>query len=124
MIPIFLVVAGVVGIFLVVLSILQRCCFDEDMETDLNCCRLVILVVMLFWSAWFIAGSFWVYSNYQPRYSTWGKNSTDYRYCNKVLYLVSFWSINLTYMFFVVMLLAALFIFVCMPDTWSQIWGY
>ena len=124
MIPIFLIVAGVVGILIVFLSLLQSCCYDEDMETDLNCYRLIILTIMLFWVGWFVAGNFWVYSNYQPRYNPGTKNVTDSRYCNKALYLVSFWSINLTYMFVVVLLLAAGLIFVCMPETWSQIWGY
>lgn len=122
-IPIFLVVAGVVGILVVLLSFLQSWCFDEDRQTDLNCWRIIILVVMLFWSAWFIAGSFWVYSNYQPRYRH-GAAEADSRYCSKVLYLFSFWAINLTYMFFAVFLIAAVFLYVCMPDTWSQIWGY
>jgi hypothetical protein len=79
---------------------------------------------MVFWSAWLIAGSFWIYSNYQPSYSNANDTKEMKQYCDKVLYLFSFWAINLTYMFFVIFLIAAVFLYLCMPDIWSQIWGY
>ena len=122
-IPIFLIVAGITGILLVLLSFLQSWCYDEDKESDLSCWRVTILIIMLFWSAWLVAGSFWVYSNYQPSYSK-DTNEEMKRHCDKVLYLFSFWAINLIYMFFVIFLIAAVFLYLCMPDIWSQIWGY
>ena len=122
-IPIFLIVAGITGILLVLLSFLQSWCYDEDKESDLSCWKVTILIIMLFWSAWLVAGSFWVYSNYQPSYSKNTKEEMK-QHCDKVLYLFSFWAINLIYMFFVIFLIAAVFLYLCMPDTWSQIWGY
>lgn len=122
-IPIFLIVAGITGILLVLLTCLQSWCYDEDKESDLSCWRILIFLIMLFWSGWLFAGSFWVYSNYQPKYSkdTSGERK---RYCDQILYLFSFWAINFTYMFFVIFLIAAVFLYLCMPEIWSQIWGY
>lgn len=122
-IPIFLVVAGITGILLVLLTFLQSCCYDEDKESDLSCWRVFIIAIMIFWSAWLITGSFWVYSNYRPKYTKTNKDDLR-RYCNEMLYIFSFWAINLVYMFFVIFLIAGVFLYLCMPEIWSQLWGY
>jgi len=44
-------------------------------------------MVQLFMFAWFVCGSVWIYTNYQPNYAD--PESADY--CNKTLYLFAFW---------------------------------
>uniref|UniRef100_A0A7N6AVB0 Uncharacterized protein n=2 Tax=Anabas testudineus TaxID=64144 RepID=A0A7N6AVB0_ANATE len=99
LIPIFLIVAGVVGFVLSVLSCLP--CTQETNNDSTNSSPLSRICIIwnsltsLFLSCWFIAGSVWIYSIYEPNYN---KNTTNVDpYCNKTLYLFAFWITTLVY---------------------------
>ncbi|XP_071316100.1 transmembrane protein 272-like [Trachinotus anak] len=79
LIPVYLVVTGVI--------LLLGCC--------VKCNIIFRYLVSLFFFCWFIAGNVWIYSIYEPNYN---KNTTQVSpYCNKTLYMVAFWTTNLTY---------------------------
>ena len=53
-------------------------------------------LVKLFQLAWFVAGNVWIYSIYEPNYT----DPTSPDFCNKTLYLFAFWVTNSYYIFF------------------------
>ncbi|XP_071775926.2 transmembrane protein 272-like [Centroberyx gerrardi] len=96
-IPIYLVVAGVFGLLLAVLSCLPCAQEEEDGTSNpLSCCCITWnSLASLFLFCWFIAGNVWIYSIYQPNYN---KTTTDVDpYCDKTLYLFAFWTTTLGY---------------------------
>ncbi|XP_055529415.1 transmembrane protein 272-like [Wyeomyia smithii] len=93
-IPVFLLVGGGLGIIkqLLHLSIrVRRRIEDRELEklrqapthTIINC----------FLSSWFVIGSYFVYGVYEPNYDPASKDN----YCNKTLYLFSFWLLTSIY---------------------------
>ncbi|XP_040039096.1 transmembrane protein 272 [Gasterosteus aculeatus] len=97
-IPIYLIVLGIFGLALAVLSCLPctQSCEDEASSTPLSLvCTAWNSLMSLFLFCWFIAGNVWIYSIYEPNYI---KNSTSAEpYCDKTLYLFAFWTTNLSY---------------------------
>uniref|UniRef100_A0A667ZU74 Si:dkey-19b23.12 n=1 Tax=Myripristis murdjan TaxID=586833 RepID=A0A667ZU74_9TELE len=105
-IPIYLVVMGVFGLLLAVLSCLP--CAQEPKDGTSNplsqFCTAWNSLASAFLFCWFITGNVWIYSIYEPNYN---KTMTEAGpYCNKTLYLFAFWTTTLVY------ILLALFLFV------------
>ena len=92
MIPIYLIVAGSVGIFRNLISLGQRAKKQEGEEEQKKRNPLEsVLDCFLF--VWFICGNVWIYKNYHPNYNE-PENSG---YCNKTVYLFAFWITTSTY---------------------------
>ncbi|XP_060922657.1 transmembrane protein 272-like [Limanda limanda] len=119
-IPIYLIVSGVFGLMLALFTCIPFPKEPEDNDTD------VIDVVCITWNSllafflfsWFIVGNVWIYSIYQPEYT---KNSTNVDvYCDKTLYLFSFWITTLFYIIFGFVLVAGccrlVCAYLCCPD--------
>nr|XP_046237508.1 transmembrane protein 272-like isoform X2 [Scatophagus argus] len=97
LIPIYLIVSGVFGLMLTLLSCLP--CAQEPRDANPNplsrLCMTWNSLISLFLFCWFIAGNVWIYSIYQPNYD---KSTTDVDpYCDKTLYLFAFWITTLVY---------------------------
>ncbi|XP_053272572.1 transmembrane protein 272 isoform X1 [Pleuronectes platessa] len=106
-IPIYLIVSGVFGVMLALLTCMP---FSQTPE---DCTSSPIKLVCVTWNSlsscfffcWFIAGNVWIYSIYEPEYV---KNSTNLDvYCDKTLYLFAFWTTTLGYILFGVILLSS-----------------
>ncbi|KAJ3585751.1 hypothetical protein NHX12_014470, partial [Muraenolepis orangiensis] len=97
-IPIYLVVVGVFGLMLGLLS-----CLKDASSTPLNnICVIWNSLTSLFLFCWFIAGNVWIYSIYEPNYNQ-TTTATD-PYCNKTLYLFAFWTSTLMFTLLCVLL--------------------
>ncbi|XP_070554016.1 transmembrane protein 272-like [Ptychodera flava] len=105
-IPIYLIVCGVFTILSYLLSVClgkSRGKKDENAEGEgdaagkggavTGCAGCISCLIGPFLFAWFIAGNVWIYRTYEPSYDD--VNAADY--CNKTLYLFSFWLLNVTY---------------------------
>uniref|UniRef100_UPI0037E79302 transmembrane protein 272-like n=1 Tax=Semicossyphus pulcher TaxID=241346 RepID=UPI0037E79302 len=113
-IPIYLIVVGVFGLVLAVLSCLP--CAQEPTDGTTNplsrVCTAWNSITSFFLFCWFIAGNVWIYSIYQPNYN---KNSTDTDpYCDKTLYLFAFWTTTLVYILFGLFLVGGCCVFGCL----------
>ncbi|XP_041842617.1 transmembrane protein 272-like [Melanotaenia boesemani] len=96
-IPIYLIVSGVFGLILGVLSCLPCAQEPEDGTVNLlsRICTAWNSLTSFFLFCWFITGNVWIYSIYEPNYN---KTATDVNlYCNKTLYLFAFWTTTLVY---------------------------
>ncbi|KAM8897723.1 transmembrane protein 272-like isoform 1-T2 [Spinachia spinachia] len=100
-IPIYLIVVGVFGLALAVLSCLpcaqspERGPLDGPSTPLGRVCAAWSLLTSLFLFCWFIAGNVWIYSIYEPNYI---RNSTNAEpYCDKTVYLFAFWTTTLIY---------------------------
>uniref|UniRef100_A0A3B5B2F7 Si:dkey-19b23.12 n=1 Tax=Stegastes partitus TaxID=144197 RepID=A0A3B5B2F7_9TELE len=96
-IPIYLIVVGVFGLVLAVLSCLPCAKQPEDGTSNplSRVCTIWNSLTSCFLFCWFITGNVWIYSIYQPNYD---KNTTDVNsYCDKTLYLFAFWTTTLVY---------------------------
>jgi len=82
-IPIFLIVAGAIGILSKSLPFINR-------KLDWCLVDLVISVIYLIEFIWIIVGSVWVYQIYKPNY-----NPSKGPYCSESAYLLSFWLITI-----------------------------
>lgn len=93
MIPKYLIVAGA---FKIILSLLTGLPCNQDSKRCLSTFfKVWKSLVSIFLFCWFIAGNYWIYSVFEPSYD---KNGTDVGlYCNKTLYLFSFWTTTLIY---------------------------
>ncbi|XP_072315088.1 transmembrane protein 272 [Eucyclogobius newberryi] len=96
-IPIYLVVMGVFGLMLAVLSCLP--CAQKPADGTTNPLQRMCItwntLVSCFMGCWFIAGNVWIYKIYEPNYV---KNETMIdTYCHKTLYLFAFWTTTLVY---------------------------
>lgn len=91
-IPIWLIVSGAVALFQGIFAP----AFQSDGHSERSRGRIIFqalgLIVNVFQVVWFIVGSVWVYSNYKPSY-----NENDPNYCEKTVFLFSFWILNITY---------------------------
>ncbi|XP_040887365.1 transmembrane protein 272-like isoform X2 [Toxotes jaculatrix] len=113
-IPIYLIVVGVFGLVLAVLSCLP--CAQEPEDGTSNplsrVCATWNSLTSFFLFCWFIAGNVWVYSIYQPNYN---KSTTDVEpYCNRTLYLFAFWNITLVYILLGLFVVIGCCVLVCM----------
>lgn len=59
-----------------------------------------------FMFAWFIMGSYWIYRIYEPNY-----DKSRGLYCDKTLYLVSFWLVSAPYIFLGLFMVSIVIIF-------------
>uniref|UniRef100_A0A672GGQ5 Uncharacterized protein n=1 Tax=Salarias fasciatus TaxID=181472 RepID=A0A672GGQ5_SALFA len=116
-IPIYLIVVGVFGLVLnVVTSCLPSTQEGEEEEPPTlltRCCKFLYSLISLFLFCWFITGNVWIYSIYQPDYN---KNTTNIdHYCNKTLYLFAFWTTTLVYIILCVFVACGccVFFFIC-----------
>ncbi|KAF5308815.1 hypothetical protein FQR65_LT06048 [Abscondita terminalis] len=102
-IPIYLIVAGSIGIVTKILPIInQKFLKRQIVEHFLGCLFFIEFV-------WMILGSVWIYSIYEPPYEPTG----DELYCNKTTYLFAFWLLTLNYIFLVIMISIPCLIFCC-----------
>jgi len=85
-IPIYLIVKGV---FTIVQMLLQLCKRKMGSRDEPSCIKFIDGLIGLFLFCWFIAGNVWVYKIHMP----------DNASCNTHLYLFSFWTITLVYIF-------------------------
>ena len=106
MIPIYLIVAGSIGL----LSTSCACAvaYREDREERIvtippqpvslywHVIKQLRGLVLLLLFAWFIAGNVWIYKNYEPNYT----DPKSPYFCHKTLYLFAFWVINSYYILF------------------------
>ncbi|CAF96699.1 unnamed protein product [Tetraodon nigroviridis] len=96
-IPVYLIVSGVFGLALAVLSCLPcaRQAKDEPANPLSRVCTAWNSLTTSFLFCWFIAGNVWIYSIYEPNYN---KNATSAGpYCDRTLYLFAFWTTTLVY---------------------------
>lgn len=87
-IPIFLIVGGVFVNIKTVLSVFFRVKKNENKEWKITLIPTIIFQFFTF--AWFITGCVWIYGIYPPNY----EDLKNPRYCNRTLYLFSFWTIT------------------------------
>ncbi|XP_078389834.1 transmembrane protein 272-like [Cetorhinus maximus] len=87
LIPIYLIVSGSFTLFFLMISLIP--CAPNDESNILNLRkvgRVCERLVSLFSIIWFITGSVWIYSIYEPDYT----DKASPRYCDKTLYLFAF----------------------------------
>ncbi|KAG8201770.1 hypothetical protein JTE90_012829 [Oedothorax gibbosus] len=91
-IPIFLLVTGYFSIFAFLLQVGRKHCTEEDGTCD-KAVQFWYYLVSLFLLAWCIVGSVWVYSVEKVEY----EDTTSGEYCNKTLYLFTWWILTITW---------------------------
>lgn len=105
-IPIYLIVGGSFGIIKTIIVIIQGILYsgdifsrntDKQIQVDERPSVWIFVdgFLNLFLFTWFIAGNIWVYSNYKPHFTP--PLHQPMNYCNKTLYLFSFWVITSSY---------------------------
>uniref|UniRef100_A0A3P8SEA0 Si:dkey-19b23.12 n=1 Tax=Amphiprion percula TaxID=161767 RepID=A0A3P8SEA0_AMPPE len=112
-IPIYLIVVGVFGLVLSLLSCLPCAKKPEDGTTNplSQICTAWNSLTSCFLFCWFITGNVWIYSIYQPNYN---KNTTHVEpYCDRTLYLFAFWTTTLVYILLCLFLLGGCCVFLC-----------
>ncbi|KAB0797239.1 hypothetical protein PPYR_08233 [Photinus pyralis] len=86
-IPIYLAVAGAVGIVSKLLPFINY-------KLQLNVLQWIAYLLYVFEFAWMIAGSVWIYSIYQPNY-----HPSEGPHCDKTAYLLAFWLLTINYIY-------------------------
>lgn len=94
-IPIYLAVAGALGIVTKILPIVNMKFFNNALVERFIYALFVIEFI------WMILGSVWIYSIYEPPYAPF----TDQPHCNKTAYLLAFWLLTLNYIFLLLLIL-------------------
>ncbi|KAG8202116.1 hypothetical protein JTE90_010477 [Oedothorax gibbosus] len=89
MIPIFLIVGGFTFISSILLLRKLKKVAKESFE-DETCFKRFFMATVLFHIGWFITGCYWTYGAFEPVF----EDIDSPLYCNKVLYLYSFWFLN------------------------------
>lgn len=93
-IPIYLIVAGAVGVFRNLISLGRRAKqSDNQDEEEEKKKRPLESILDCFLFVWFICGNVWIYKIYKPDLDD--VDSSDY--CHKTLYLFAFWITTSTY---------------------------
>ncbi|XP_023238461.1 uncharacterized protein LOC111637250 [Centruroides sculpturatus] len=100
-IPIYLIVMGVFGTIRNLLDFFE---FYRSEKGQKPITKFHNKIINLFIFCWFIAGCVWVYRAYKPNFYS----PESPLYCNKVVYLFTFWLINLTFI-----LIAIVFLVCC-----------
>ena len=94
-IPIYLIVAGAIGVFRNLISLGQRAKqSDNQDEEEEKKKRPVESILDCFLFVWFICGNVWIYQNYVDVNYV---DVSDPKYCHKTLYLFAFWITTSTY---------------------------
>ncbi|XP_074479866.1 transmembrane protein 272-like [Sebastes fasciatus] len=112
-IPVYLIVVGIFGLMLGVLSCLPCTKTPEDGTSSpiSRLCTAWNSLITFFLFCWFIAGNVWIYSIYQPNYN---KNTTNTDpYCDRTLYLFAFWTTTLVYILLGLFLVGGCCVLVC-----------
>lgn len=86
--PIFLIVGGITTIIKTIIDILFR--FKKGFEKERKRFTVPFIILQIFLFAWFVIGCIWIYQMFQPVYD----DKFHPEYCNRTLYLFSFWTIN------------------------------
>ena len=87
-IPIYLIVAGAVGVLRNLISLCQRAKQSDDQDEEGQKRKKPVESVLdCFLFVWFICGNVWIYQHYQPDYD----NPSSPGYCHHTLYLFAFW---------------------------------
>ncbi|KAG9274310.1 hypothetical protein AMEX_G11219 [Astyanax mexicanus] len=90
LVPMYLLVGGVACLCLQIFPFFY--CSQSDSIVVLPC-RILNFLLLLFCPIWFIIGSVFVYTAYQPDY----KSRHSAEYCERILYQVAFWLTNIIY---------------------------
>ncbi|XP_041034895.1 transmembrane protein 272-like isoform X2 [Carcharodon carcharias] len=101
LIPIYLIVSGSFTLFLLMISLIP--CAPNDESNNLNLHkvgRVCERLVSLFSTIWFITGSVWIYSIYEPDYI----DKASPHYCDKNLYLFAFSVTTANYIILTIMI--------------------
>ncbi|XP_048450117.1 transmembrane protein 272-like, partial [Rhincodon typus] len=93
LIPIYLIVSGISALFFLMVLLIPRTSDENHILNKFH--QFFTHLESLFSFIWFITGSVWIYSIYQPDYI----NKTSPNYCNKTLYLFAFWVTTIIYIF-------------------------
>lgn len=93
-IPIYLIVAGAVGVFRNLISLGQRAKQSDQEEGEEKKKRPLESILDCFLFVWFICGNVWIYQNYKH---VDYEDPSDSHYCHKTLYLFAFWVTTSTY---------------------------
>lgn len=112
-IPIYLIVVGVFGLVLGMLSCLPCTKEAKDGTSNLlsQVCAAWNSLTGFFLFCWFIAGNVWIYSIYKPNYN---KNTTNVDpYCDRTLYLFAFWTTTLVYILLGLFLIVGCCVLIC-----------
>ncbi|XP_067436114.1 transmembrane protein 272-like [Thunnus thynnus] len=88
-IPIYLMVMGAA---LLLFMVYNLACSSGNSDSFIRAMWHSMLI--FFFLSLFIAGNVWVYSIYEPSYN---KTTSVELYCDKTVYLLAFWPINLFY---------------------------
>ncbi|XP_055706239.1 transmembrane protein 272-like [Phlebotomus papatasi] len=91
-IPVYLLVGGGFGVIKQLLHLSTRVRNREDQAEEEMRQSSTQMLLNCFMLGWFIIGSYWVYKEYEPNY-----DPTKGKYCNKSLYLFSFWLVTSIY---------------------------
>ncbi|CAF0897128.1 unnamed protein product [Brachionus calyciflorus] len=109
-IPVWLIVSGSVSIFmaiLIILSVIAQVTLKKVDTVIVSIISLIVGIVGMFQFAWFITGNVWVYSkNGLVDYN----DTQSASYCDQSLYLFTFWTINVAYIFMGIAILASILI--------------
>jgi hypothetical protein len=122
LIPVWLIVGGtftmtaqilcsVIFVYQIFRSFRQRTFAEKIMYILLFICPFIIVV--FFNLAWFFTGNAWVYPLYNFVQFSSGGSSPD-TYCNQVVFMFSFWTLNFCYILFGLFMLVANLICCCL----------
>ncbi|KAF2905381.1 hypothetical protein ILUMI_00799 [Ignelater luminosus] len=92
-IPIYLIVAGCVGIVSKLLPFLNR-------KFQLKMLTFTIYALYIFEFVWMLLGSYWVYSLGKPNF-----DPSHPPYCNKTAYYLAFWLLTVNWVFIAITLI-------------------
>ncbi|XP_059608325.1 uncharacterized protein LOC132256140 [Phlebotomus argentipes] len=91
-IPVYLLVGGGFGVIKQLLHLSTRVRTREEQAAEEMRQSSTQMLLNCFMLGWFIIGSYWVYKEYEPNY-----DPAKGKYCNKSLYLFSFWLVTSIY---------------------------
>uniref|UniRef100_T1JGH0 Uncharacterized protein n=1 Tax=Strigamia maritima TaxID=126957 RepID=T1JGH0_STRMM len=112
-IPIYLLVGGIFSTLSIIFVITIRLRFRRKDDQTFRRCDVTLLgisnFIHCFTISWFVAGCTWVYGIYEPSYDT------AQLYCDKIVYLFSFWLLNSIFIAMGALLIFGLFILYKLP---------
>ncbi|XP_072447566.1 transmembrane protein 272-like isoform X2 [Chiloscyllium punctatum] len=99
LIPIYLIVSGSCALLFLMISLIPQTSNESHILNKFS--RFCHHLESLFSFIWFISGSVWIYSIYQPDYI----DKVSPNYCDKTLYLFAFWITTVVYIIVGLMML-------------------
>eukprot|EP00088_Acartia_fossae_P032724 TRINITY_DN3347_c0_g1_i10.p1 TRINITY_DN3347_c0_g1~~TRINITY_DN3347_c0_g1_i10.p1 ORF type:complete len:308 (-),score=6.52 TRINITY_DN3347_c0_g1_i10:457-1380(-) len=97
-IPIFLIVGGAFSAFKYIIRVLTRVRrVETNSDQDPEPTHPAQSLITFFLCGWFITGCVWVYRIYWPKPHPLSEGDQDY--CNRIVYVFSFWLITTAYIF-------------------------